>query len=105
MIKRHLVNVYRPSTDVDDRGQRTGGVTEILVDVPCAIKQLSGLELIRAKKLFAEATYSVELWGDPDTPILTTDQIIWGLRVLHIGAVVDEEQTGVAIQVLCREEL
>jgi len=105
MIKRHQVTIKHPPTAVDSRGQKTGDPSTVLANVPCSIEQLAGLELIRAKKLFAEATYRVELWGDPSTPIQSTDYLEWGSRTLHIGAVIDPEQTGVDIELLCKEEV
>jgi len=105
MTKRHQVTIKRPATGLDDRGQNTGSLSTVLANVPCEIEQLSGLELIRAKKVFADATYRVRLWGDPSTPIETTDFLVWGSRTLHIGAVIDPDQTGVDITLLCKEEI
>lgn len=102
---RHQVTITRPPTELDDRGQTTGDPTTVIANWPCEIKQLSGLELIRAKKLFAEATYEVRGYGDPGTPILPTDYVAFGSRTLHIGQVLDlSDETGIEIALLCKEE-
>jgi len=102
---RHQVTIKRPSTSVDSRGQRTGDPSTVIANWPCEIKQLSGLELIRAKKLFTDATYEVRGYDDPGAPIAATDYIEFGSRTLHIGEVVDlTDETGVEIALLCKEE-
>ena len=103
---RHQVTIKRPPTeDLDDRGQPTGDPTTVRESWPCEIKQLSGLELIRAKKLFTDATYEVRGYDDPGAPIAATDYIEFGSRTLHIGEVVDlTDETGVEIALLCKEE-
>lgn len=102
---RHQVTINRPSASVDDRGRPTGSPSTVLANVPCEIKQLSGLELIRAQKVHAEATYKVEMNGDPSNPVKPTDHFAFGSRTLQIGSVVDGNQTGERLVLLCKEAL
>lgn len=103
--KRHVVTVLLPSTTLDARGRTTGDPTTVLEDVPCSIEQLSGLELIRAQKIFAEATHRVRMFADPDSPLTSKHYLLFGTRELHIGAVVDAENIGIEVELLCKEEL
>lgn len=103
--KRHIVSILLPSTELDGRGQITGDPTTVLEDVPCSIEQLAGLELIRAQKIFAEATHRVRMFGDPDHPLSSQHYLLFGTRQLNIGAVIDADNIGVEIELLCKEAL
>lgn len=103
MTFRHQADLKLPSTSVDSLGQRTGADSTILADVPCEIVQLTGLELIRARKIYPEATHSVKLWGDPDIQITSRHYMLWGTRKLYVGGVVDLENNGIKLELLCKE--
>jgi hypothetical protein len=105
MTYRHVATIYRPSTSVDSRGQITGTATTLLADVPIEVQQLSGLELVRARKIFAEASYSVKMWADPDTPIKPKDYLTVGTKTLYVGSVVDPELMNRDIELLCKEDI
>lgn len=101
---RHQVDVYRPSTALDDRGRRTGAATLVLSGLPCSIEQLQALELIRAQRIWAEATHRVRCYQDPSNPFSELHFLAWGLVTLHVGAVVDADNTGQEVELLCKEE-
>jgi head-tail adaptor len=101
---RHQVDVYLPSTALDARGRRTGDPTLVLAGLPCSIEQLSALELIRAQKIWAEATHRVRCYQDPSNPLTERNYLLWGTVVLNIGAVVDADNTGIEVECLCKEE-
>lgn len=102
---RHQVDVYRPSSAVDSRGQRTGSPTRLLRCVPCSIETLSGLELIRARKLLGDATHRVRFYADPDTPLNVRDYLVFGTRNLYIGHINDADQLGTIYELLCTEDV
>lgn len=102
---RHQVAIYRPTTTLGSRGQRSGADTLLLSNVPCSIETLSGLELIRARKQFAESTHRVRMFADPDTPLTPRDYLIFGSRTLNIGAIDSVDNIGVEYILLCKEDL
>jgi hypothetical protein len=101
---RHQVDVYLPSTALDVRGRRTGAPTLVLSGLPCSIELMQSLELIRAQKVWAEATHRVRCFQDPSNPLTERHYLLWGLVALHIGAVVDQDNTGIEVELLCKEE-
>jgi head-tail adaptor len=101
---RHQVDVYLPSTTLDGRGRRTGDPTLILSGLPCSIEQLQALELIRAQKIWAEATHRVRCLQDPLNPLSERHYLLFGTVVLNIGAIVDADNTGIEVECLCKEE-
>lgn len=102
---RYQVDVWLPSTSLDARGRRTGDDTIVLAAVPAAIEQLTALELVRARKIWAEATHRVRLTAWPGHGITSRHYLLFGDRRLHIGAVVDAAQTGIDLELLCKEEV
>jgi SPP1 family predicted phage head-tail adaptor len=102
---RHQVSIYLPSTSVDAYGRRTGSDTAVLADVPASVEQLTALELIRARQVYAEATHRVRCTLYPDHGITSKHYLKFGTRKLNVGAVVDAENVGVEIELLCKEEV
>jgi len=102
---RHQVDVYLPATGLDSYGRRSGSDTLIYAAVPAAIEQLTALELIRARQIFPEATHRVSLTLFPGHAVTSKNYLKFGSRTLHIGAVIDAENIGVELGLLCREEV
>jgi SPP1 family predicted phage head-tail adaptor len=102
---RFQVDVYLPAAGLSKLGRRTGTPTLVLAAVPAAIEELTALELIRARKIFAEATHRVRITVWPGHGITSEHYLQFGARQLHIGAVVDAAQTGIELELLCREEV
>lgn len=102
---RHQVDVYLPATGLDEFGRRSGSDTLTLAAVPAAIEQLTALELIRARQIFPEATHRVQMIVYPGHGITSKNYLRFGSRKLNIGAVIDEKNVGVEIELLCKEEV
>ena len=102
---RHQIDVYLPSTGLDVYGRRSGTDTVIYAAVPAAIEQLTALELIRARQIYPEATHRVHLTLYPSHGLTAKHYLLFGSRRLNIGAVIDTENIGVEIELLCREEV
>jgi len=103
---RHQVDIKLPSTSTDARfGQRTGIDSTILADVPADVEQLTGLELIRARKIYPETTHRVTIWGDPSVRITSRHVVVFNGRNLYVGGVVDLDSTGIKLELLCREAI
>ncbi len=102
---RHQVDVYLPATGLDSYGRRSGSDTLIYAAVPAAIEQLTALELIRARQIFPEATHRVYLTLYPSHGVTSKHYLMFGTRKLHIGAVIDSENVGVELELLCKEEV
>lgn len=101
--KRHLVQIYLPSTSVSDRGQRTGADTLVLDNVFASVESLAGRELEQARQVFASASLRVRLFGDPNVPLNTKHYILFGSRRIGIGFVGDLEQVHYEYVLLCSE--
>jgi len=104
---RYQVDLYLPTTELDARGRRKTDAedTLVLTALPASIEQLADLELIRARKQWEEATHRVRVTLWPGHAVTTRHYLLFGTRRLHIGAVVDAAQTGIDIELLCREEV
>jgi len=103
--KRYQVDLYLPSTSLDRQGQRTGADTLVMEGLPAAIEQLTGLELVRAQRIWPTATYSVQLTAYPGHGITSKHYLLWGTRKLHIGAVIDTDGAEHELTLLVGEEL
>jgi head-tail adaptor len=100
---RHRVDVLRPPTSLDDRGQPRGQEEVVLRQVPCGIETLNGREAEQARTNYAEATHRVRMYGDPSKPIKTKDYLQFGTRRLEIGFIDDELQNGIKLTLICGE--
>ena len=103
------VNVHRPTSALDSRGQANND-TVYWRDVPCSIETLSGQEQIVARQLLATATYKIAMYGNPEKRLETTDRLEWGMkdgkpRLLEIGQIRDLNQNGVQLELICGEVL
>lgn len=107
------VNVMRPTKTTDTIGNTRGKPETIIADWPCSITTLSGRELELARQTFAAASLKVEGYGDPKRPIRETDYLEFddGVistkdepRKLHVGVVIDADQNGIELSLLCGEE-
>lgn len=101
--KRHRVDIMRPASGEDSRGQRAGQPTTLLASVPAEIVTLTGRELEQARQTYAAATFQVELYGDPTIPIRELDYLLFGTRKLFIGHVGDPQLNGIDLTLLCAE--
>lgn len=105
--KRHVVVVKRPATTQDANGikDRDAAPTTLIAEWPCSIETLSGIEQIRARKMFADATHRVKGFVDPANPIRATDFLSFGSRTLYIGFVDNLEQKDLEYELLVAEQV
>lgn len=101
---RHVVNVMRPVPHEGQKGDGTGKPEEIYHEWPCSIVTLSGRELERAQQMNAVAELEVKGYGDPRKPIKEKDHLTFGSRQLNVVAVIDKNQNGIDLKLLCGEE-
>jgi len=104
---RHFVDIKRPATTLDANGlkEKDSDPGTLIESWPCTIEGLSGLEQIRARKMFAEATHRVKGYQDPVKPILVTDYVLFGTRKLYIGHISDPDEKGFEYELLVAEEV
>ena len=102
-VKRHSVNIKRPSTTVGDRGQITGNPTTVAADVPCSIEPLGGRELELAKQIVANATQRVMFYTGDDWNLNTKDFLLFGTRRLNIGHISYADEVELEAVCLCAE--
>lgn len=101
---RHLVNVMRPPPQYGQKGDATGQDETVIPKWPCSIETLSGRELERAQQMVATAELVVEGWGHPTKPIKEKDYLQFGARRLNVMAIIDKQQNGISLKLLCGEE-
>ena len=102
-VKRHAVNIKRPSLTVGDRGQITGNPTTVAEDVPCPIEPLSGRELELAKQIVSNATQRVTFYVGDDWNLTTKDYLVFGTRQLNIGHISYADEVEFEAVCLCAE--
>lgn len=102
---RNFIDVYLPSTDKSNRGQRTGSATKVMENVPASFQDLSGNEMVIAHQLFAAATCRFEFYGSIGTTITAKHTITdtGSGRQFAIGYVKTMDLTGNYYSVLCSE--
>lgn len=103
---RHRVNVMRPPSPQGEPGQLNSQATELIKNVPCSIEPLSGREAERMQQMYATATLTVGMYGDPAKPLKTTDWLIdqtgKRLNIMHIK---DKQRNGIELELTCGEEV
>lgn len=102
--KRHQVDVMRPPPNFGQKGNESGQDETITKDWPCSIKTLIGRELERAMQIVATAELAVEGYGNPNKPIKEKDYLQFGERRLNVMGIIDEQQNGIHVKLLCGEE-
>jgi SPP1 family predicted phage head-tail adaptor len=100
---RHQCDVMEPSNALGSRGQEIGGSVVCLRGVWFSLDTLSGRELEQARANWAEATYRVQIQGNPHKPITPSHWLKFGDRRLSIGQVIDEQQNGQLLTLICGE--
>lgn len=99
---RHQCDIYAPGTSSDNRGQHHGK-TLIRKGVPCSVETLSGRELEQARATWTEATYKVEMYGDPRRPIDETCWLEMNGRRMNIAHKSDPDFNEIKLTLLCGE--
>lgn len=105
-IKEHKIDAA--STDYDSYGQVSASSTawSTVLKARAAIEQLSGREAEVARQVYASATHRVTV--DYHATLASTGgsrrAVVFGDRFLHVGAVLNEDQENVQLQLLCGED-
>lgn len=99
---RHVVNVMRPTTSVDDQGQ-TKNAEIFILEQPCTIETIGGSEPEAGGQQQAITTYKVEMYGDPNKRLKHSDYLTLGPRRLNIQAIDDKQQNGRKLTLICGE--
>ena len=102
-LMRQRVDVKRPATGVDSRGQITGADVSLTIAWPCEIRTLTGVELINARQTYPTASHVVRGWWRRGDQITVRHYLQWGTRRLNIGHVNDLGQDKGLIELLCAE--
>ena len=68
-MKRHLVNVMRPTKATGSLGELQGKPELYRLNVPCSIKSISGNEGEQARQNAPTANFQIEMFGDPTKPM------------------------------------
>lgn len=107
--RRHIVNVMRPTEALDEYGQ-SKGVETYWFEVPCTIETIGGSEPEAGSQQQAISTYKIDMYGDPTKPLEASDYLTLGppradgtLRKLNIQQIVDEQQNGIKLTLICGE--
>lgn len=100
---RQRVDIKRPATAIDSRGQITGADVSLSIAWPCEIRTLSGVELINARQTYPTASHVVRGWWRRGTEITVRHYLQWGDRRLNIGHITDLGQDRGLIELLCAE--
>jgi SPP1 family predicted phage head-tail adaptor len=100
---RHRVAIKRPASGRGTRGERTGEDFVVSPEEFASIETLSGREAERARAVYAEATYRVEMRIRPGIEVTENDYLQHGTRRFHIGHVDDVDQRGIKYELLCAE--
>jgi hypothetical protein len=105
-MRRHIVNVMRPTSNLDDRGQRQGNDETIIKEWPCKIETLSGNKAQIERMAIPTATHTVTGWGNPDKRLKDKDYLTGGNlgdRTLLIELINDKNLNGVNLILTCSE--
>jgi SPP1 family predicted phage head-tail adaptor len=101
---RHRVSIQRQLiTGSDDRGQPVYTWSDVVTNVPCKIRTLSGGEAEKARQLFSEATHRVEM-RKPRAEIDEKMKLVFRGRDLFIGFIDDFDQVGRFTPILVAEQ-
>ena len=77
-VKKHIVNVMRPTKTLSDRGQLQGTAETLIKDWPCEIDPLTGNKLQTERMTVPTATHSVDGYGGGPTKVIMTKDYLTG---------------------------
>ena len=102
---RQLVEVQRDIGELDSYGQISHEwITDF--ELRAKIEILRGREGELARQLYPHAEYKVSMEYHPDLYAsgATQRRLLFGERILHIGAVLNPDEENVMLELLCGEE-
>ena len=105
MMPNPIATIYRPTQAQGADGQPQGQDVVWMRDVPLKnFKTLSVSEPETAGQQGAVAVHSFEIWGNPEKPLQHTDYLTIGPRRLNISQIIDDQQNGQRLTLICGEE-
>lgn len=100
---RQRVDIKRPATAIDSRGQITGADVVLCRGWPCEIRTLTGVEMQMARQSYPTATHVARGVFRRGSPITVAHYLQWGTRRLNIGHVNDMANDGTLVELLLAE--
>lgn len=115
-LMRHVVNVMQPTQATGSVGEAQGQDAVIRRAVPCSIETLTGNEAEQVHSTWPSATNKVEMYADRQRQITPVMYLTGGslgtrlysdgtvaARVLNIVGVIDREEKGLILTLICEE--
>ena len=100
---RHRVTIQQVTETRDDMGGVTQTWSTFAANLHAEIAPLSGRELLLARQVNAETTHRIRLrYRAGITPKM---RVLFGSRIFAIESVLDTEERGIEVVLLCREAL
>ncbi len=107
---RHLISIQSHGGEgtYDTYGQISASTTNWTTDqnLRAKVEPLQGQEAVLAQQTYPKATHRVttEYYSALNSTGATRKRILFGSRVLHIGAILNEEEESWHLELLCGEE-
>ena len=101
--KLNFVNIESRTASQGTRGQASGAWSTVMSDIPATVVKLTGGEAEVARKLFASATYRVEMFKPNNLTVTVKHRLKYGTRYLQIGDVDHDEEKNRDLILLCSE--
>jgi len=100
---RHRVTIQQVTETRDDMGGVTQTWSTFAASLHAEIAPLSGRELLLARQVNAETTHRIRLrYRAGITPKM---RVLFGSRIFAIESVLDTDERGIEVVLLCREAL
>ena len=100
---RHRIEIQRFVTQEDEWGNEFSG-WETLAHVWAAVEPLKGEEYYAARQAVAEVSHKVTM-RSPGEKITPLDRIVFEDRIFEIESVLDIEERGRELVLMCKEKL
>lgn len=100
---RHPVTIRRATRARDGHGQSVENFDTIFASWRCAIDPIRGREYFAARQVAAETTH--QLAGHYIAGVAVKDRVYFGARVFRIESVINVEEKGRELQLMCVEVL
>jgi len=99
---RHVVTIQEPVETQDEYGQTVTTWRDVQT-VNASIEPLTAREFFAAQQTKADVTHKVRLRYVAG--IVPTMRLLFGSRVFHLGSVLNREERGIELELLCKEAL
>ncbi len=100
---RHLIEIERPFTTHDPEGYARKE-WQLLAKTWASIEPIKGEEYFAAAAVQAATTHRVTMRVLPSITVKPWDRLVFKGRILEIEAVMDTEERGRELELLCKEK-